>query len=162
MLLLNEQCNTVQSAPKVALGTMKNLYFLTVSLGLISGLDFVITSIRAKRSVFLQLHTFVSCCKFRVLGSSSPCLHLLLLFSSQTISDESFRQACAIRTLRVPPDTDVLVLLLRRYPALCRCAAFVTGVRENHQTIKLGPIGCTGSQKGNSLGRCSNCRGRGG
>ena len=118
---------------------MENSYFLTVSLGLISGLDFVITSIRAKRSVFLRLHTFVFCCKFHLLGSSSPCLHLLF-FSSETISDESFRQVCA-RTLRVhSSDTDVLVLLLRWYPALCRDAAFVTGVRENHQTIKLGPI----------------------
>jgi len=144
MLLLNEQCNTVQSAAKVALGTRENSYFLMVSLGLISGLDFVTTSIRAKRSVFLQLHTFVSCCKFHLLGSSSPWLHLLLVFSSQTISDESFRQVCA-RTLRAHyPDTDVLVLLLQRYPALCRDAAFVTGATENHQTIKLGPIGCTG------------------
>jgi len=42
-------------------------------------------------------------------------------------------------TLRVhSPDTDVLVLLMRRYPALCQDAAFVTGVGENHHTIKLG------------------------
>jgi len=42
-------------------------------------------------------------------------------------------------TLRVhSPDTDVLVLLLRPYPALCQDAAFVTGVGENHHAVKLG------------------------
>ena len=34
------------------------------------------------------------------------------------------------------PDTDVLVLLLRRYPELCQDTAFVTGVGQNHRIIK--------------------------
>jgi len=70
---------------------MENSYFLTVSLGLISGLDFVITSIRAKRSVFLRLHTFVFCCKFHLLGSSSPCLHLLFSVVKRSVMKVSDR-----------------------------------------------------------------------
>ena len=38
------------------------------------------------------------------------------------------------------PDTDVLVLLLRRYPKLCQDTSFVTGVGQNHRIIKLGAI----------------------
>jgi len=38
------------------------------------------------------------------------------------------------------PDTDVLVLLLRRYAELCQDTSFVTGVGQNHRIIKLGAI----------------------
>jgi len=38
------------------------------------------------------------------------------------------------------PDTDVLVLLLRRYPELCQDTSFVTGVGQNNRIIKLGAI----------------------
>ena len=38
------------------------------------------------------------------------------------------------------PDTDVLVLDLRRYPMLCVDASFVTGRGHNHREIKMGPI----------------------
>jgi hypothetical protein len=37
-------------------------------------------------------------------------------------------------------DTDVLVLLLRRYLELCQDTAFVTGVGQNLRAIKPGPI----------------------
>ena len=35
------------------------------------------------------------------------------------------------------PDTDVLVLCLRKYPQLCSDARFVTGTGERHQVITL-------------------------
>ena len=38
------------------------------------------------------------------------------------------------------PDTDVFVLLLRRYPELCRDVHFVTGTGERRRRIKLQPI----------------------
>lgn len=38
------------------------------------------------------------------------------------------------------PDTDVLVLALRRYPELCDNVSFVTGTGANRRTIQLGPI----------------------
>ena len=41
------------------------------------------------------------------------------------------------------PDTDVLVLPLRRYPELCVNTSFVTGTGNNHRVIGLGPVGST-------------------
>ncbi|KAK3729253.1 hypothetical protein QZH41_000226 [Actinostola sp. cb2023] len=38
------------------------------------------------------------------------------------------------------PDTDVLVLYLRRYPELCEKTSFVTGTGDNHRVIELDPI----------------------
>ena len=38
------------------------------------------------------------------------------------------------------PDTDVLVLALRRYPELCSKVSFVTGKGRNHRTTMLEPI----------------------
>ncbi|KAK3750704.1 hypothetical protein QZH41_005744 [Actinostola sp. cb2023] len=38
------------------------------------------------------------------------------------------------------PDTDVLVLSLRRYPELCEKTSFVTGTGDNHRVIELDPI----------------------
>lgn len=38
------------------------------------------------------------------------------------------------------PDTDVLVLAIRRYTDLCSNSSFVTGKGTNHRRIKLGPI----------------------
>ena len=38
------------------------------------------------------------------------------------------------------PDTDVLVLALRRYPELCSKVSFVTGKGRNHRAIMLEPI----------------------
>ena len=38
------------------------------------------------------------------------------------------------------PDTDVLVLFIRQYPELCKDTTFVTGVGQNHRSIKLGLI----------------------
>ena len=41
------------------------------------------------------------------------------------------------------PDTDVLVLPLRRYPELCVKTSFVAGTGNNHRVIGLGPVGST-------------------
>ena len=41
------------------------------------------------------------------------------------------------------PDTDGLVLPLRRYPELCVKTSFVTGTGNNHRVIGLGPVGST-------------------
>ena len=38
------------------------------------------------------------------------------------------------------PDTDVFVLALRRYPALCENTLFVTGRGQHHRIIELKPI----------------------
>ena len=38
------------------------------------------------------------------------------------------------------PDTDVLVLAIRRYPEMCANTSFVTGRGANHRAIKLQPI----------------------
>lgn len=38
------------------------------------------------------------------------------------------------------PDTDVFILLLRRYPELCRDVNFITGTGQRHRVIKLQPI----------------------
>jgi hypothetical protein len=38
------------------------------------------------------------------------------------------------------PDTDVLILSLRRYPELCEDTSFVTGIGRNHRVIQLKPI----------------------
>ena len=38
------------------------------------------------------------------------------------------------------PETDVLILVIRRYPELCLDTNFVTGVGEHRQTIKVGDI----------------------
>jgi len=78
MLLLNEQCNTVQYAAKGALGTTENSFFNGFSrVDFRSGFCDHQHSCK-ERYVFLQLHNFVSCCKFHLLHSSSSCLHLLL------------------------------------------------------------------------------------
>ena len=38
------------------------------------------------------------------------------------------------------PDTDVFILLLRRYPELCEETNFVTGTGQRRRVIKLKPI----------------------
>ena len=38
------------------------------------------------------------------------------------------------------PDTDVFVLLLRRYPELCQNVNFVTGIGQRHRVVELQPI----------------------
>ena len=38
------------------------------------------------------------------------------------------------------PDTDVLVLAVRRYPLLCQSTTFVTGRGQKHRSIPLKPI----------------------
>lgn len=38
------------------------------------------------------------------------------------------------------PDTDVLVLSLRRYPELCKATSFITGSGKNHRVIPLKPV----------------------
>jgi len=38
------------------------------------------------------------------------------------------------------PDTDVLVLAIRRYPFFCQDTCFVTGVAQKHRVIQLQPI----------------------
>ncbi|KAK3722371.1 hypothetical protein QZH41_013693 [Actinostola sp. cb2023] len=44
-------------------------------------------------------------------------------------------------TIRIhSPDTDVLVLVLRRYPDLCDDTSFVTGIGQKHRIIPLKPI----------------------
>ena len=39
-----------------------------------------------------------------------------------------------------PPDTDVFVLAIRRYPEMCSDTSFITGKIPNHRTMKLEPI----------------------
>ena len=41
------------------------------------------------------------------------------------------------------PDTDVLVLPLRRYPGLCVKTSFVAGTGDNHRVIGLSPVATT-------------------
>ena len=62
MLLLNEQCNTdtQYNMQQRLLLEQRKTHFLTVSLGLISGLDFVTTSIRAKRDMSFCSSTILS------------------------------------------------------------------------------------------------------
>ncbi|KAK3742603.1 hypothetical protein QZH41_006382 [Actinostola sp. cb2023] len=44
-------------------------------------------------------------------------------------------------TIRIhSPDTDVLVLVLRRYPDLCDDTSFVTGIGQKHRIIPLNPF----------------------
>ena len=38
------------------------------------------------------------------------------------------------------PDTDVFILLLRRYPELCQNVNFIIGIGQRHRVIKLQPI----------------------
>ena len=38
------------------------------------------------------------------------------------------------------PDTDVFILLLRRYPELCQNLNFITGIGQRHRVINLRPI----------------------
>ena len=38
------------------------------------------------------------------------------------------------------PDTDILVLAIRRHPEMCANTSFVTGKGANHRAIKLQPI----------------------
>ena len=38
------------------------------------------------------------------------------------------------------PDTDVFILLQRRYPELCQNVNFITGIGQRHRVIKLQPI----------------------
>lgn len=40
----------------------------------------------------------------------------------------------------ISPDTDVLVLALRRFPELCESTSFVTGKGQRHRKIYLSPI----------------------
>ena len=47
---------------------------------------------------------------------------------------------CARRYSIYSPDTDVLVLAIRRYPEMCSNTSFVTGSATNRRTIKLQPI----------------------
>ena len=50
------------------------------------------------------------------------------------------------------PDTDVLVLAIRRYPRLCPNTNFITGAGKNHRTIVIGQIyRALGAKKSSAL-----------